>query len=214
MTLPNRFTRSIPVLAVAALAVFVVGTTAAANGDVDIDKLEFVPSEITVNVGDKVTWTVTDAVPEGHTVTSGQPADADQGSVFDSGVGLTENGQTFEFTFEEPGTFPYYCQIHGAGMSGEVVVLEAGTSEAPAGSLAPSASAASSASAGPTGSEAPAASQRTSGQSIAPSEPGAQEAAGIPADRRLLAAGILAVAIVIMFGAAAVWRRLNPASPA
>jgi plastocyanin len=45
-----------------------------------------------------------------------------------------------------------------------------------------------------------------------PAEPG--EAEGIPAESKILAAGILAVSIVLMFGAAWVWRRMNPATPA
>jgi hypothetical protein len=50
------------------------------------------------------------------------------------------------------------------------------------------------------------------GQSAAPGEgEGELEATQIPAERRLLAGGVLLVAIVIMFGAAAVWRRMNPA---
>ena len=40
--------------------------------------------------------------------------------------------------------------------------------------------------------------------------PGAAEA-GIPIERRLIGAGILVATLVILFGAAIVWRRMNPA---
>ena len=189
MTLPRWIARALPALAgVAALGVLAIGTVAAADGDVSIDKLTFQPAQVTVNVGDTVTWTVANAVPEGHTVTSGKPDADGVGDVFDSGIGLKENGATFEFTFEDAGTFPYFCEVHGAAMSGEVVVLEEGQTAGPRGE-----SAAPAESAEPGGGEGP------------------HEAAQVPADRRLLAGGVLLVAIVIMFGAAAIWRRMNPA---
>lgn len=200
MTL-SRFTRSLAALAaVAGLAAFAVGSAMAADVDVAIVKLAFEPKDVTANVGDTVTWTVTDAVPEGHTVTSGAPEDADQGALFDSGVGLKANGETFEFTFEEAGTFAYFCQIHGAAMSGTITVAEAGASGQPASGPPASGPATS----GEPGSEPPG------------SEPPGAEAPGgeptqVPAERRLLAGGVLLVAIVIMFAGAAVWRRLNPA---
>jgi plastocyanin len=206
MTLPRRKARALGAFAaVAAVAAFAVGSAVAANGEVSIDKLTFQPARVTIGVGDTVTWTVTNAVPEGHTVTSGKPDDDAVGDVFDSGLGLDENGQTFEFTFANAGTFPYFCKVHGAAMSGEVVVLEAGQSAAPAESAPPSAAPAASAapSAGSVETVAP-------GASEGPGE-GPHEAAQVPADRRLLAGGVLLVAIVIMFGAAAVWRRVNPA---
>jgi len=206
MTLPRTITRTFAAFAaVTALAALAVGSAVAANGDVSIVKLTFQPAQVTIGVGDTVTWTVTDALPEGHTVTSGMP-DAGSGDVFDSGLGLDENGQTFEFTFEEAGTFPYYCRIHGAAMSGEVVVLEAGQSAGPGESAPPGESAAPGESGTPAESAAPPASE---GASESPGG-GPHEAAQIPADRRLLAGGVLLVAIVIMFGAAAVWRRVNP----
>jgi plastocyanin len=40
--------------------------------------------------------------------------------------------------------------------------------------------------------------------------PGEAEA-GIPMERRLIGAGILVVTLVVLFGAAIVWRRMNPA---
>jgi plastocyanin len=75
------------------------------------------PAEITVSVGTTVVWTMNANLP--HTVT------ADDGS-FDSGT--LGNGESFSFTFEQSGEFPYYCAFHGgpggAGMSGTVIVEE------------------------------------------------------------------------------------------
>lgn len=74
--------------------------------------------EITnVNVGTTITWVYNGSLP--HTVT------ADDGS-FDSGT--LGSGDTFSFTFEEAGSYAYYCRIHGgpggSGMSGIVNVTE------------------------------------------------------------------------------------------
>ncbi|HKQ68565.1 MAG TPA: plastocyanin/azurin family copper-binding protein [Polyangiaceae bacterium] len=67
---------------------------------------------LVVAPGTTVRWVNQDSVA--HTATS------DSG-VWDSGT-LTQ-GQSFNFTFTTPGTFPYHCTIHGAAsMSGVVVV--------------------------------------------------------------------------------------------
>jgi plastocyanin len=82
--------------------------------DVLIEDFAFDPPHIQVSVGDTVTWEQgADGVP--HTAT------ADDGT-FDSG-NLTEEGQTFEFTFEEAGEYPYICSIH-PDMVGLVTVTE------------------------------------------------------------------------------------------
>ncbi len=73
----------------------------------------FQPSEIKVKVGSTVTWTNQDEVT--HTVTSQEEG------LFDSGD-LTQD-DTFQFTFEEPGTYEYYCRYH-QGMEGQVIVEE------------------------------------------------------------------------------------------
>jgi plastocyanin len=75
----------------------------------------FQPAQITVKVGTTVTWVNDD--PVAHTVSSGtrsQPT-----NLFDSGnVGP---GQSFSFTFDQPGTYDYFCKIH-PGMDGVVIV--------------------------------------------------------------------------------------------
>ncbi len=76
----------------------------------------FQPEEITVAPGTTVTWTNEDGFQ--HTVTSGtrdQPTE-----LFDETVA---GGGSFSYTFEEPGTYPYFCSIH-PGMEGTVVVEE------------------------------------------------------------------------------------------
>jgi plastocyanin len=77
----------------------------------------FNPDPVDVVPGEKVIWHFNST----HTTTS----DATTGpEVWDSGILSTG---TFEHTFTTPGTYPYYCILHGApggvGMSGIVNVL-------------------------------------------------------------------------------------------
>jgi len=67
----------------------------------------YLPYEVTIAVGATVTWSNDDAAA--HTVTSGTPADGPDG-IFDSGLFMS--GGTFEFTFEETGTYDYFCMVH------------------------------------------------------------------------------------------------------
>jgi plastocyanin len=86
-------------------------TTSAAGGEtIVIHDFSFNPSEITVPVGTTVTWNNGDGV--GHTSTS------DDG-LWDSDV--IQPGDTFEFTFAEPGVYPFHCNIHRT-MTGAVTV--------------------------------------------------------------------------------------------
>jgi plastocyanin len=79
--------------------------------EVSMKDIKFDPGEVTVNAGDTVTWVNDDSV--GHDVTadgfkSGEP-------------GEMQNGDTFEHTFDEAGTFDYVCSVH-PGMDGSVTV--------------------------------------------------------------------------------------------
>lgn len=74
------------------------------------------PFEVTINVGEQVTWKNNDSAA--HTVTSGSVADGPSG-VFDSG--LFSFFTTFSHTFDAAGEFPYYCMVH-PWMSGKVIV--------------------------------------------------------------------------------------------
>ena len=85
----------------------------------------FQPDNVSVGVGDIVTWTNTDA--QLHTVSSGNgPNDNTTGSVFDTGFSTFKPGTTFSHTFQTAGTFNYYCQLH-PWMTGMVTVGAAST---------------------------------------------------------------------------------------
>ncbi|MYB30020.1 MAG: hypothetical protein F4Y18_03155 [Cenarchaeum sp. SB0663_bin_5] len=82
----------------------------------ELDDTCFQPSYLTILVGDTVNWVNNDVAA--HTVTSGSPQDGPSG-VFDSS--LVMGGTVFSHTFEEPGTYPYFCLVH-PWMIGSVIV--------------------------------------------------------------------------------------------
>ena len=80
---------------------------------IDIQGFAFNPAKVTIPVGTTITWTNKDSAP--HTVTS-------RNGAFNSGA--LDRGQTFQFTFNAPGTFDYFCSIHPS-MTATVVVTAA-----------------------------------------------------------------------------------------
>ena len=72
----------------------------------------FSPNPVEVEVGETVTWINDDSGR--HTVTS-------KDGVFDSG--MMGRGQSFSYTFDEVGEYPYFCDPH-PNMVGSVVVTE------------------------------------------------------------------------------------------
>jgi len=68
----------------------------------------YIPFIILVNKGDTVKWT-NDEDTAAHTVTSGTPSTGPSG-VFDSS--LVAAGNSYEYTFNESGSYPYFCMVH------------------------------------------------------------------------------------------------------
>lgn len=98
-------------------AVLLLGPTAfcvAATHEVTLSGLSFSPSSLVIQTGDSVRW---------RNVSGFHDVVADDGS-FTSGP-PTFDGFVFTRTFNEPGTFGYYCSVHGApnqGMAGSITV--------------------------------------------------------------------------------------------
>jgi len=67
----------------------------------------FIPSMISINAGDTVSWSNDDTAA--HTVTSGTPQDGPDG-VFDSSLFMA--GATFDVTFDSSGNYDYFCMVH------------------------------------------------------------------------------------------------------
>ena len=94
----------------------------------------FTPAEITVAAGDTVSFK--NRSSEAHTVTGYEEDIPEAADYFSSGglpseeaardelaAALIPAGDTYEFTFEQPGTYRYFCIPHEeAGMQGTIVV--------------------------------------------------------------------------------------------
>jgi plastocyanin len=172
MTFAHRARRFALVAGAIAVLAIAAGPVLAAEQAVSIVDKKFEPAEITIAPGDTVTWTVTKAIGEPHSVTAGTP-NQPKTDLFDSGVaGLKDEGATFSFTFDEAGTYEYFCSIHSGEMTGKVIVGEGGEG---------------------------------GGEAVEEDHP------PVAPERKVLGAGILAATLVVLFGAAWVWRRMNPA---
>jgi plastocyanin len=88
------------------------GTPEAATGEtaVMIENFAFDPDPLEITAGTTVTWTNMDSTA--HTVSQ-------DGGGFESGK--LDQGATFSYTFDTPGTYKYFCQYH-ANMKGTIVV--------------------------------------------------------------------------------------------
>jgi plastocyanin len=85
---------------------------ASGNVDVQMKNITFVPSQLTIKVGTKVTWTNSEDIA--HNVVA-----ADGSWSSDS----LNNGQTFSKVFDKTGTFQYVCSFH-PGMNGTIIVVQ------------------------------------------------------------------------------------------
>ena len=84
----------------------------AAVANVEIDNFAFKPKDLTVKVGETVTWVNHDDVP--HTATM-----KGQSPEFDSK--MLDSDEKFSFTFKNAGIYTYYCKVH-PHMTGMIVV--------------------------------------------------------------------------------------------
>ncbi|MGH8991247.1 MAG: cupredoxin domain-containing protein [Acidimicrobiia bacterium] len=91
-------------------------TAQAAAGAVTVKQFQFMPNELTVKAGTRVTWTNQDQIL--HTATSGATPGTSDGN-FDGP--MDGPGQSFTFTFDQRGTYPYFCSRHNS-MTGKIVV--------------------------------------------------------------------------------------------
>ena len=94
----------------------------------------FTPEMLEISSGEVVKWvndtdeahTVTaveDSLPDGAEYFSSGGAASEDDATGDLSAELIEPGEAFEWTFDEPGTYRYYCIPHRSdGMEGSVVV--------------------------------------------------------------------------------------------
>jgi len=76
----------------------------------------FTPADISINAGDTVHWMNVDT--GAHTVTGGSASTGPSG-VFDSSLVMAD--ATYEFKFDDAGSYDYYCMVH-PWMTGSVTV--------------------------------------------------------------------------------------------
>jgi uncharacterized protein (TIGR03118 family) len=87
--------------------------------------LVFTPANLTIQAGDTLRWVWGSP---GHSVVSGTNGNADNRFCSPSNTGcdnppLSSKGATYEHTFTQAGTFPYYCSVHfSLGMTGTITV--------------------------------------------------------------------------------------------
>jgi len=80
----------------------------------------FLPAEVTIAIGDTVTWVNDDTAA--HTSTSGSVGEGGPDGNWDSSLVMV--GSSFSNTFDETGEYPYFCMVH-PWMTGMIVVGEA-----------------------------------------------------------------------------------------
>lgn len=90
------------------------GGTSEGNVSVSAGDFSFAPASVTTSVGESVTWTLSEGA---HTTTSGNAPDVD--GIWNQAITAD---QPFTFTFEEPGTYNYFCRFHPDFMTGIVTV--------------------------------------------------------------------------------------------
>ena len=67
----------------------------------------YLPASVSINAGDTVAWSNDDTAA--HTVSSGSPTNGPDG-IFDSSLFMS--GKTFEVTFDDAGSYDYFCMVH------------------------------------------------------------------------------------------------------
>lgn len=117
-----------------------LGLATDASGDYDVGMTAeaFKPAELTVAVGETVVWRNTSTrahsvtaygsqLPDGaaYFATGGYGSERAAREAWDGRNGAIANGETYEYTFEVPGEYGYFCIPHeAAGMDGTVRVEE------------------------------------------------------------------------------------------
>ncbi len=103
------------------LSVLAPAHVAAATQAVTVAQYAFAPASLTVHVGDTITWTNHDQAPHDVTTTAG-PISVHSPTL--------TTGQSWTYTFTQPGSYAYICSIH-PDMKAQITVLPATTTAPP-----------------------------------------------------------------------------------
>lgn len=86
---------------------------------IKMSQLRFVPMNLLLRAGTKVTWINNDSV-EHYVNTDSHPAHT---QVLDFNSRAVKPGANFSYTFNKAGSYPYHCSAHAAEMTGTIVVV-------------------------------------------------------------------------------------------
>jgi plastocyanin len=92
----------------------------AQSADVSIVDFAYQPAEVTVGLGDSVTWTNNGS--SAHTVHLSTGVNSSPNCVPAAGLNCMSPGDQFTVSFDVAGRFTYHCDVHNA-MSGTVIVV-------------------------------------------------------------------------------------------
>jgi len=148
----------------------------------------FIPSTVTIEVGETVTWDNTDG-GAAHTASAGNPTDGPSG-VWDSSLIMV--GASYSYTADTAGTFDYYCMVH-PWMEGTLIVEAAGAADAAAAEAAAEAAAAEAAAEAAAAAAAEAAEAEAAADAAAEAEAAAAEAAATAQAQADAAAAVAAL---------------------
>jgi plastocyanin len=123
---------------VAAIALGTLGacsSSGAAGNEVTMsDSFVFEPKEITVSLGETITFSntssnvhtvtaVENSLPEGAKYFASGGFSSEEEAVDNVSEGLLQAGDKYEVTLDKPGTYQYFCIPHeSSGMTGTIVV--------------------------------------------------------------------------------------------
>lgn len=115
---PLRARARLAVVAVGALLLGTLGVALAEPAgaqaetvEIAIMGYEFTPAALEIEVGTTVVWTNHDSAPHNVISTDGGPLSSP----------TLQTGESYSYTFTEPGTYAYYCSIH-PDMTGTITV--------------------------------------------------------------------------------------------
>lgn len=90
---------------------------------------EFQPANLTIRQGDTVVWVHRGQRPHGVRAADGS-FESSPGCSFQNGSSCMRSGDRYSRTFDQPGTYSYFCPVHGSangvGMAGQVTVASSG----------------------------------------------------------------------------------------
>ena len=87
------------------------------GAQVSLKDIQFHPKDLTVKVGETITFTNDESIP--HDVHKQSGPDGDFASGPDGGM---QQGDTFKLKLDKPGKYEYVCHVHAPGMAGTITV--------------------------------------------------------------------------------------------